>query len=400
MSSMKNLLFGFICLISGMSSSVFAQNCSYRIYGHISTVDNEKFSGYITWGKNQLYWTDLFQALKPKNPYAHYFKPEDGVLFNHSGKTSSVPPQHIFACRFGDIKTIELSGINQINLHIQSGYQILLKKGSFKDINTPISLQISAQEEIEIPWEKIAKIEFDASPDSFCPPHTLPITGIVQTKQGIYKGFISWNKKKTITDTFKAKTARGEIYISFSQIKRILKAPNGYRLILKNGEVKDLKTIENLREITVNMPNIGIVTIPASKLESLNIEEIPLPSYADFSDQTPLYGEILTRKGEKIKGRLAYDLDEAMNFELLEGENDNIEYSIPFKYLQSIEPKNYKYSYITLTNGAALSLGDSVDVDAENSGILIFPEDSIPVYVPWKEIRLITFENQARSTSE
>lgn len=154
MSSMKNLLFGFICLISGMSSSVFAQNCSYRIYGHISTVDNEKFSGYITWGKNQLYWTDLFQALKPKNPYAHYFKPEDGVLFNHSGKTSSVPPQHIFACRFGDIKTIELSGINQINLHIQSGYQILLKKGSFKDINTPISLQISAQEEIEIPWEK------------------------------------------------------------------------------------------------------------------------------------------------------------------------------------------------------------------------------------------------------
>ena len=67
------------------------------------------------------------------------------------------------------------------------------------------------------------------------------------------------------------------------------------------------------------MPNIGIVTIPASKLESLNIEEIPLPSYADFSDQTPLYGEILTRKGEKIKGRLAYDLDEAMNFELLEG---------------------------------------------------------------------------------
>ena len=87
------------------------------------TVDNEKFSGYITWGKNQLYWTDLFQALKPKNPYAHYFKPEDGVLFNHSGKTSSVPPQHIFACRFGDIKTIELSDINQINLHIQSGYQ-------------------------------------------------------------------------------------------------------------------------------------------------------------------------------------------------------------------------------------------------------------------------------------
>ena len=97
MSSMKNLLFGFICLISGMSSSVFDQNCSYRIYGHISTLDNDKFSGYITWGKNQLYWTDLFQALKPKNPYAHYFKHEDGVLFNQSFKKYSVKPKHIFA---------------------------------------------------------------------------------------------------------------------------------------------------------------------------------------------------------------------------------------------------------------------------------------------------------------
>lgn len=397
---MKKKLFYLICLFSGLSASLGAQNCDYRIYGHISTVDNQELSGYITWGSKQLYWTDLFQALKPKNPYARYFKPEDGIIFNNSAGTSMVPPQHIFACRFGNIKTIELSGANEIILQIQQGYRIPLKKGSFKDINTPLILQISAEEEIKVPWEKIAKIEFDSSPHSFFPPLAHPISGSVQTKQGIYKGLISWNKQKTLADILKAQIAQGEIKINFSQIKKIMKTENGYRLILKNGEERKLKAINNFHEITVNMPNTGIVKIPAHKLESLSIEEIPLPSYADFSDQMPLYGEILTRKGEKVKGRLAYDLDEAMNFELLEGENDNIAYVIPFKYLQSIEPKNYKYSYITLTNGAALSLGDSVDVDAKNSGILVFPENSIPLYVPWKEIRLITFKNQPLSDPE
>lgn len=396
---MKNLFLCFVCLFLTLYSLTFAQAGEYRIYGYISTVENNVLSGYITWGNNQLYWTDLFQAQKPVNPYAHYFSPEDGVTFFNEGSISTVPPQHLFACRFGNIKSIILSGFNQITLQTQKGYEFFLEKGHFNDINIPLIVQISEQETVKIPWEKIAKIEFTSSPDSFCPPLSVPITGILQTKQGIYKGLISWNNKKTITDVFKAKTKQGEIHIPFAQIKKIAKIPDHYQLILKNGKEFDLQTIDNFKKITVNMPNTGRVTISAAQLEALTIEEIQLPSYSDFSEQTLLSGEILTRKGEKVKGQMVYDLDEGMNFELLDGENDNIEYKIPFKYLKSIEPKNYKYSYITLTNGAALSLGDSADVNSENSGILIIPEKSIPVYIPWKEISRITFEHQHFSPS-
>ena len=83
-----------------------------------------------------------------------------------------------------------------------------------------------------------------------------------------------------------------------------------------------------------------------------------------------------------------------MNFEILDGNNDNIIYEIPFKFVSSIEPKNYKYSFVTLTKGGSLSLGDSPDVNNENSGMLVFPDTGIPTYIPWKEIKLITFKEK------
>ena len=47
-----------------------------------------------------------------------------------------------------------------------------------------------------------------------------------------------------------------------------------------------------------------------------------------------------TRDGLSLEGVLVYDLDEAMDFELLDGQNGNISYRVPFKYVQEIEPKN------------------------------------------------------------
>lgn len=63
-----------------------------------------------------------------------------------------------------------------------------------------------------------------------------------------------------------------------------------------------------------------------------------------------------------------YDLDEAMDFELLDGQNGNISYRVPFKYVQKIEPKNYKYTWVKLSGGTELVLGTMCDVTAANDG--------------------------------
>ena len=127
-------------------------------------------------------------------------------------------------------------------------------------------------------------------------------------------------------------------------------------------------------------------------MELIPLKAVDLLTYDEFKAPNRLSGEVLLRNGQTLKGTIAYDLDESMDFEILDGKNDDISYRIPFKFVRSIEPKNYKYSFITLRNGSTLSLGDSPDVNETNSGLLVFPEGEIPVYIPWKEIKLITLQ--------
>ena len=84
-----------------------------------------------------------------------------------------------------------------------------------------------------------------------------------------------------------------------------------------------------------------------------------------------------------------YDLDEAMDYELLDGKNGNISYRIPFKYVREIEPKNSKYTWVKLSGDTELVLGGMYDVMATNDGILIFRTGGEVVYVRWRDVKRI-----------
>ena len=83
-----------------------------------------------------------------------------------------------------------------------------------------------------------------------------------------------------------------------------------------------------------------------------------------------------------------YDLDEAMDFELLDGQNGNISYRIPFKYVREIEPKNYKYTWVKLSGEPNWCWG-RCDVTAANDGILIFRTGGEVVYVRWRDVKRV-----------
>lgn len=391
---MKNIFFLFLCLLPAICP---AQNQDFRLYGNVHTVENKTLTGYITWGKDKMYWIDIFRASKPTNPYTHYFNANDGILFRNNGQDSPVPPTHVFACRFGNIKTIEPTDYNKITLEIKDGNTIRLNRGNYTDIGAILTVYTHDNTYTSIKWDKISKIEFMSPDSSFSFKQNQPICGIVKANQGLYKGFITWDKdEKTTEGILDGRTRAGVKGFPFSSIHKILKTNNACKVILHNGEEWDMWGTNDVndenRGIIVNMPNIGTVTIPWKNFEAfeaVDIQHIDFLSYNDFGFPERIYGEVVTRKGESVTGYMAYDLDEAMNFELLDGKNDNILYEIPFKFLKSIEPKNYKYSFITLINGGSLSLGDSVDVDNENNGILVFPADGIPVYIPWKQIKTV-----------
>lgn len=394
---MKNYMTIFLLLFQSLFSA--AETNDYHLYGSISTVDNKTYTGYISWG-NKMYWTDIFRAAKPVNPYAGYFHASDRIFFYNNGNYSTVPPTHVFACRFGNIKTIVPLDHRKAELEIRDGHTITLEKGSYRDIGSPVYLSLSEEENIQIPWEKITRIGF-SSPDSTFPvpiSHE-PICGIVKTNQGIYKGLITWNQdERTQECTLDGYTHQGEKHFPFRQIRQIVKNGKNCKVILQNGETWDMWGSNDVnhsnRGITVSMPHTGNVTFPWSSFElfeATDYRKINFLSYADFGRPYRLYGTVETHKGESFKGYMAYDLDETMIFELLEGKNNSVAYELPFRYIKAIEPKNYQYSFVFLTGGEGLSLGDSVDVNKENSGILLFQEDESPLYIPWKQIKKITF---------
>ncbi len=360
-----------------------------RIFGKVITVDNDTVTGYFLWNDNKMYWTDLFKASKFNNPYAHYFK-NSSVVFKQNGALYTTPITHLFLCRFGNINKIYPTGDNKLRLEMKDGSLMELRQEN----NMPFSFQMVTNEgKLQIRWDKICEIEFTSPPLLDNRISKAPIIGVVKSNQGLYKGYISWNNISSLEENIAGKSLSGNNLISFHNIRKITKKNNQCNITLNNGKEVEIQVASNIN-IVVNMPHIGVVTIPWKNfefLETVGQHEIDMLSYEDFTPPRKLSGKVITRNGETISGTLAYDLDETMDFELLDGKNDNNLYQIPFKYIQSIEPKNYKYSLIKLRNGTTLSLGDLCDVNEENNGIIVFSPESIPTYIPWEKVKQVFF---------
>lgn len=387
------LLFGTVSFCS-----LKAESSDYRIFGQITTVENKTFKGYITWNENKRWWIDYFEATKKDNPYASYFKNRNDIYFVNNNNRSTKPPVHVFMCRFGNISKIRLIATNTIELQVKDGNFIELKKGGGNDIGGTVQLY-DGTATYRFKWEQISEVSFSAPDSSFVASPEVPITGIARSTQGMYKGVISYSKKNTLNSEITGWSPSSKISISFGDILQIQRSNSSLILKLGNETETKLRSASDFSNaegpLTVNMPNIGSVYIPWDKFEQLELiplKTVDILSYNDFKSPNRLTGEVALRNGQTLKGIIAYDLDESMDFEVLDGKNDEISYRIPFKYVRSIEPKNYKFSFVTLRNGSTLSLGDSPDVNETNSGLLIFPEGEIPVYVPWKEVKLITFQ--------
>lgn len=375
-----------------------AQPSGYRIFGKITTVENKTFTGYITWNDTKRWWIDFFEATKKDNPYTPYFKDRNDVYFMNNNTRSQRPPVHVFTCRFGNISKIRLIATNTIELQIKDGNFIELKKGASNDIGNTIQLYDGVATH-RFRWEQVSEVEFSAPDSTFVASPETPITGIARSTQGMYKGAISYSKKNTANSEIVGWSTSSKISIPFRDITRIQRENSTLTLLLTNGSETKLRSASDFSAtegpLTINMPNIGSVSMPWIKFEQLEMipmKAIDFPTYNDFGSPQRISGEVTMRNGQKIKGTIAYDLDESMDFELLDGKNDNLSYRIPFKYIQSIEPKNYKFSFITLKSGSTLSLGDAPDVNETNSGLIVFPEGQTPLYIPWKEIKLITLQ--------
>lgn len=386
------------CLLTLFLGYCHAANpdAPYRLFGEISTVENKTYRGFITWGGQKNYWIDFFEAVKPENPYAPLFDGSDGVFFYQNGQQFVKPPVHIFCCRFGNIKSIRPTGDREVMLQLKNGEEFPLVKGSMPDINTTITIT-TGTERVAVKWDHISEIHFMPADSNSKAPELSTVAGIVKSPQGVYKGLIYWNGNRRQSPE---RINSANDFLNRLEKVTLLKGAKNHRPFTIMAYEKNTQgafmtnpgVLLPADRVMVNMPNIGSVSVPMSQLNELTIipvAELKLLSYDDFSMPQHLKGEVTTRSDIQVSGTMAYDLDENLDIEVLDGRNNNITYRIPFKYIATIEPKNYKYSFITLKNGSQLSLGEAPDVNRENSGIIVFGENHTPTYIFWNEVKSV-----------
>ena len=149
------------------------------------------------------------------------------------------------------------------------------------------------------------------------------------------------------------------------------------------------------RGIVVNEPGIGSVKIGWADFDQVTFEPAPEtgPSYADYGSGHELFGTVQSDEGT-FRGRIIYDLDEAWDFELLQGKNHDTEYSIPFRDILRIEPRGGRGASVVLREGLTIELEDSHDVSRANDGVLIFEGAGKPKYIDWRALKSIEFRDR------
>lgn len=385
------------------------------IYGKITTIDNKTFEGPLRWGKEEAYWTDLFNASKRRNDNLRYLsndqmrdlsrRNEDNHWFvrwvsdDHWFGDDDRRHTHQFVCQFGNIKSIRPTGRNAVEVVLQNGDRLEFDGEGYNDIGTDVRVVDAEIGEIELSWGRIEKIEFSSTPQLKA-KFGEPLYGTVETRSGTFTGLVQWDHDERVgTDKLDGDSSDGDVSIPFDNIRSIERLGYGSsRVILKSGRDLELRGSND-----VNSENRGII-VTTEKSERIDIDwedfekvtfaDKPsgkLKSYADFKNQIKLEGTVVTTDGESHKGRIVYDLDEEHNYEVLQGEHEDMEYTIAFGDIKRVVPKNYDFSDVELKNGTKLLLQEGQDVSDRNSGMLIFKGSGDPVYVPWEKVREITF---------
>lgn len=414
-SSFKFLLFLFICKIVVSVEPVLGQSYPCYLYGNIVTVDGDVYTGAIRWDDEEVFLSDMFNSEKEENSYlkylpdSHKYKAEKkyekksnwasiNVTFGDDRSATRGYYARKFQCRFGDIKSISVTGRESVSVELRDKKYINLTGGS-NDVGAQVRVLDKELGLLKIDWNRISEVVFTKPESDQVENFGEPIYGKLTTTKGEFSGFIQWDHdERLLSDKLDGRGKDGEVSIPFEKIKQIEKTANGSRITLNSDREFELRSQNdvnsNNRGIIVSIPNVGRVDFPWSHFLSLEI--LPLSKekakcLSEFRVSERLFGTIVTRTGESHTGVIVYDLDEAMDSEILNGLNDKLKFSIPFRNVKSITPKAHNYCLVELKNGENLYLGDQTDVSNKNAGIIIFVKQNQFEVFKWENIKRIDF---------
>lgn len=388
-----------------MVTKIAAQQNAQFIYGVVTTKSDEKYEGFMRWGKEEITWHDSFNSTKSGNQSRKNSDKRGSSLWGEFDwsitslwKDKYQGSNHTFACQFGDIAILHNKGGDRVDVELKNGSIIKVDGGS-NDIGATVRMKDYELGLIKFDWKRIKNVEFFQAPTNRNPKYGTLLYGVVKTRRGReYRGFIKWDDDERMGDDILDGDSRnGEQKIPFENIVAIEKERNGSMITFKSGREISLDGSNDVddgnRGVIVYQEGVGTIDVPWKYFRKVEFEQPPVgPVYRDYVNPQALEGHVTLYDGEIIEGQIIFDRDEMWDLEVLDGNDDDLHFEIPFRNIKRIVPKNSSYSMIYLRNGDELLLGDTQDVSDDNDGIFIFNNKNKPTAINWDDIDDIVFK--------
>lgn len=382
------------------------------LYGTVTLKNNQSYTGQMRWDSEAGAWDDLFEAYKndPQiqeqidiqgyekndNDSEEVFEFSFMKLWEDKDSKSSFA----FKCQFGHIdKLSDFKDNKYVTAFFKNGHKLKLRKRG-NDIGDDITMHHSSLGRLEFDWKNIKEIDFKTAPQKLKNINGSKIYGKALTVDGTLEGYIVWDfdEEAFEKDMISGDHQKVEFDIEFGNIKSLRPERDGSIVILKNGTELFISGSSDVNKdndgLFIKTENTGMIHLSWPNLIRIDFMKpaFKSPEHMDYGSPKPLYGMVETIEGQSFQGRLVYDLDETWDIEILDGKSKGTKYYIPFYLVKSINPQNYNYSLVELTNGSTIMLGDEGDINHRNNGILVWLTASKTKYIPWKQIKSVTFK--------
>jgi hypothetical protein len=346
-----------------------------RLYGTVRTQYGKEFTGFIRWDRNEGSTVDLLDATKKRR----------------RGGSS------ISGIRFGHVDRIDVLDRSSAAFALKSGDRVELHSNA-SDLGTGLRALVVDEGNghlAEFQWRDLDQVEFH-DPGSAQPSENR-IHGTLTTRTGMkFTGYVTWDVDEIYsTDILDGDQDGRRMKIPFADIATIERHSSwGARVTLRSGEsmiLEDTNDVDSsIRNISISDPALGQVLLHWNEFDMVELHgldsEGPL---VQFDGGARLYGTVVTQGGESYTGEITWDDDEAFTWEMLNGDIDDVEFTIEFGNIERIE-KSGSGARVTLEDGRTLELSNGNDVDSGNRGITI-RTDGRDFEVDWRDFSEVTF---------
>jgi hypothetical protein len=384
---------------------------SDRIYGTVYTCEDTVYQGAIRWDDHETFWDDVLNATKEIESYSQGEERRKrneieifGMTISWTVTEDDHESERRFGIRIGRLRSIQRRSRTSAVLTLKDDSRILVT-GSGTDIgssNRGIVIEDRDLGQVTVDWSDFEKILFSQEPDDVSAGREeWRLFGTVTAWDGQqFRGFILWDDDECLSSDVLDGTSRDEdLEIPFSRIRVVERKSSSSAMVeLTTGKKIRLRGTndvdEDNRGIVVQVPQIGRVTLEWDDFDRAEFEK-PDPAllrgYDDYGAGQPLYGTVWNDAGDRYRGRIRWDDDEAMAYEFLDGKMGDLDVQIEFADIQSIEKRSSRSAVIRLKSGEVLTLKGTCDVNDNNRGIYIEDESKILVRLSWNDLDRVEF---------